>query len=191
MPLAQAALKPVKTKDKPEYMRPGISFLNPQYIRPATIVKDHPWLMMRWSTPFSVVRSGYPPNVWSNKTLNVRRGYWRRESKNGILLRLNHSGQEIDSFDDMGLGQTPDNENATPTHGRNLWGALTSFLTQSGGTWQRQESDTIQEKITGSQTEIDENRDRTINGTNDAVKFVIGAALFGLYIVSSAKAHVR
>jgi hypothetical protein len=179
-------VKSIEQKSGVEYMRPGISFLNPPFIRPATIVKDYPWIMMRWSTPYTVVRKGIPHNVWSNKRLNTRRGYWRKTAKNETMLRLNHGGQEVDSFDDMGLGETPDNKNATPLHEKNMWGVVTSMLTQAGTIWQRREAGKVEVEIAKAQIRADsiraEREGFLTTGTVTAIG--VGAFVLGLYFLS-------
>lgn len=134
--MVEEAIKPLKPKKaKIEYLYPGISFRNPTVPRTPKIVRNYPWLMMKWNTPITVVseRKGIPHNnMFGSKVLNRRRAYWRRESKYNTLRRLGHNSREIVSFDDMGLGQIPDEGKFVPTHERGVWGNLQSLLSAAG-----------------------------------------------------------
>jgi len=193
--IPQGAVTPTIT-EKIEHMRPGISFRNPEFTGPATIVKDYPWLMMRWSTPFSMVREGTPHNDMLNmKTLNVRRPYWRREAKNGILRRLNHGSREVSNYGEIGLGQVPDSGKDIPTQARDPLGFLSSLLKQAGGVWQTMEQQKTKRSVAiaeaKAQTEIARIQQPSSLAPNNTMLIVGGLGLISAVIIFTAKPKVR
>lgn len=173
----------------PFWMKPGISFENPREGVPATIVRDYPWLMIHWQTPLTTVRRGEPHNEFENKELKLRKPYWRREAKNGVMVRLNHSMREVPSFDELGFGQIPDQGKNIATHDRGTQGFLTSLLTQAGSMWQKieqqkREAEVAKEEVR-VQAELEKLRARqAVIPTNVAI--IAGTALLGWWLISSA-----
>jgi len=177
-----------------EWYRPGISFANAKIYSPAAKIRSAPWIAMNWASPLTIVRRGTPNNELENmKILKIRRPYWRRKYKNKVLVRLTHGGHEINSFDEMGLGEVPVAAERSPTSLRTSTGFVRSTLEDAETSRQSENRlqmlrDRIRESQLGQEEQETEKKDSPKEG------ILTGATLIGLTLiayVASAKPKAR